>query len=190
MGRGKSSTKYWIAGGLVLAAGFVAVRVIKAALSNTEVEDEIQPGIPTTTFKADAHLYPPFCDRDLEGVLLEGEFDESNSRQIAVLGVDQTEVNRLCAKPDTHVALARKDGTDQWWPAVAGHDMQLGSFEDSGGEKYLLALYVGAGIHQVVIGVMHETHFTPCRSTKLIALTNKEGLTYDYPNVTLAVTKD
>lgn len=172
----------WIVGGALIFAGFLAARLAARFVSPVEGPD-IDDNAPSyLMLHQNERRYPPFADRHLEGIQAEGEYDESQAEQLIVIGVDGREFDKAMGH-GVHFALARCNGADMWFPAVADKGLWYGKASDIHGEVYAVAVPVGAGALHVVPGTIHAGHFTPFKKSRLLSLTNREGLLYDYPNV-------
>lgn len=185
MAEQKSTKKPWIIGGAVVLAGFIAMHLLGRVISPPEDEDTIDDNAPQ---KLKLHLnertYPPFYDRDAQGVRVEGEFDEEGSKQLVVFGIDQKELDEAMGTHGSHFAVACGDSAGLWHPAVAEKALLYGKATDQHGDVYALAAYVGPSILMLLPGVLAaDGHFTAYKTTRVLALTNHDGLLYDYPNV-------
>jgi hypothetical protein len=181
--RGKRG-KYLV-GGLLLVAGLVTAKIVHRALSRPEITDDIDDNAP---LKLKLHRnegrYPPFYDRDIVGIRVEGELDEEGNKQLIVIGVDQKELDTAISQPYSKFAIACCDGADLWHPAVAEDALIYGKATDQHGDVYAVASYIGPGILMLLPGIItRDGHFTAFKSTRVLALTNDDGLAYDYPNV-------
>jgi hypothetical protein len=80
-------------------------------------------------------------------------------------------------------AIARCDGEGLWHPMVTDKALIYGIANDQQGEVYAMAAYIGPSILQLLPGYTTGPHFTPFKTSRVLALTNMDGLLYDYPNV-------
>jgi hypothetical protein len=178
-GRGK-----YLIGGLVVLAGLILARLASKALSAPEETEDLDDNAPQKlVLRSSERHYPPFYDGELAGVRVEGEFNEEGVRQLVVIGIDQKELDDAMKDEHHQFAVARCDSAGLWHPAVAERSLWYGKATDSHGDVYAIAAYVGPSILQLIPGVMSGSHFTAYKSTRIIALTNSDGLLYDYPNV-------
>jgi hypothetical protein len=175
--------KPWLIGGLVVFTGFLVARLVGRFISPSE-DDTIDDNAPQLLqLRMDERQYPPFYDREVQGIRVEGELDEEGSQQLVLIGIDQKELDDALQRADVKFAVARCDSADLWHPAVAEKALWYGTATDQQGDVYAMAAYVGPGILHLLPGHTYDGHFTPFKSTRVLALTNKDGLLYDYPNV-------
>jgi hypothetical protein len=179
------SKRPWIIGGLLVVAGYVAMRWFGRAVSPPDDEDTLDDNAPhKLVLRLNERSYPPFYDREVQGVRVEGEFDEEGSKQLVVFGIDQQELDTTMSTHATRFAVACGDSAGLWHPAVAERALLYGKATDQHGDVYALAAYVGPSILMLLPGAISaDGHFTAYKSTRIVALTNSDGLLYDYPNV-------
>jgi|GEM_PF-1901229 len=174
----------YLMGGLLLVSGYVLARLAHRALARPEEVEDLDDNAPSLlTLRRNERRYPPFYDGEVVGARVEGEFDEEGARQLVVIGIDQTELDAAMQPKQRQFAVARCDGAGLWHPAVAESALWYGKATDQHGDVYALAAYVGPSILQLLPGTVEKGHFTAFKSTRILALTNADGLSYDYPNV-------
>ena len=174
----------FLIGGLLVLAGYMAARLTRRLLSRPEETEDLDDNAPKRlVLKQNERRYPPFYDGEIAGIRVEGEFNEAGDRQLVVVGFDQKELNERLKTRHSYFAIARCDGAGLWHPAVAEDVIWYGQATDQHGDAYAVAAYVGPSILQVLPGITVGEHFTALRSTRLLAITNADGLLYDYPNV-------
>jgi hypothetical protein len=171
-------TIMWVVGGIGLALAFTAAKLASRVVEDNDADD-IDDGPAPIVFKMNEGRYPPFSDTEITGIKVESEGAE---KQAIIIGVDQREFDANRNQEHTLLALARCDTNSLWRPAVAKTG-QLVPFSEGNEELYVCAMYLTPGSMHLTLGFMTKEQFTPCKSTKIIALTTKEGLLYDYPNV-------
>jgi hypothetical protein len=173
----------WLIGGALVFVGFLIARLAGRFISPRE-EKSIDDNAPQTLrLRMDERRYPPFYDNEVQGIRVEGEFDEGGSKQLVVIGIDQKELDEALQDEHSKFAVARCDSAGLWHPAAAERALWYGKATDQQGDMYAMAAYVGPSILHVLPGRVLGGHFTACKSTRVIALTNTDGLLYDYPNV-------
>lgn len=175
----------WIIGGALVVLGFVAARFLSRALVPADDEESIDDNAPDRLrLYLHERRYPPFYDREIQGLRIEGEFDESGARQLVVFGIDQAELDAAMRYRHNKFAIACGDSAGLWRPAVAEKALIYGKATDLRGDVYALAAYVGPSILTLLPGaITADGHFTAFKSTRILALTNSDGLLYDYPTI-------
>ena len=174
----------FLIGGLLVVAGYMTARLAHRLLARPEETEDLDDNAPQKMLLVqDERRYPPFYDGEVAGIRVEGEFDETGERQLVVIGFDQKELNAQLKAKHSHFAIARCNGAGLWHPGVAEGVIWYGQTADQHGDVYAVAAYIGPSILQMLPGVTVGEHFTPLKSTRLLALTNSDGLLYDYPNV-------
>jgi hypothetical protein len=178
-----ASKRPWLIGGTLVLAGFVIARIIGRFIS--PAENDIDDNAPQKlVLHLDEGRYPPFSNRDIQGIRVEGEFDEGGAKQLVIIGVGQKELDDFMSKKSTRFAVACGNNAGLWHPAVAERALLYGKATDQHGDVYAVAAHVGPGILMMLPGaIAADGHFTAFKTTRIVALTNSEGLLYDYPNV-------
>lgn len=185
MRQGGSKKKHFLIGGSIVVLLFIIFRVLSRLVSSPS-DDTIDDNAPTQLLlHHDERQYPPFIDREMPCLPAEGEFDETGRPQLTVIGIDREEYEKALNYPAARFAIARADSAGRWHPAVveASTGLRYGIAHDYRGDAYAIAIFVGPGELRVAPGMMNDGHFTPFRHTRQLALTNMDGLLYDYPNV-------
>jgi hypothetical protein len=176
--------KHVLLGGLVLLVGFVGIRLLDRLVGDSDNEDDPDDNAPLRlVMRQSERHYPPFFDGEMHGLAAEGEQDEDGRQQLIVVGVDQHECDAAMAHKASKFAIARADSTGMWHPAVAETSLHYGAASDATGDVYAVAMPIGAGALRIAPGIMQGDHFTPFKHARRLALTNHDGLLYDYPNV-------
>jgi len=183
MAEKSKSKRAWLIGGVLVVAGFVAARLLDRFIGTAEPTDIDDNAPQKLELHFNERLYPPFYDGDAAGVRIEGEFNEAGDKQLVVIGIDQKELDESLQEPGCRFAIARSDSAGLWRPAVAEDELWYGETTDQHGDVYAFAAFVGPSILHLLPGVTTAGHFTPYKSVRVLALTNQEGLLYDYPNV-------
>jgi len=173
----------WIIGGIAVFIGVLLVSLFSRLISPTEEEDVDDNAPQKLVMRRDERRYPPFLDQELHSINVEGELDEDGGQQLVAIGIGQKELDASMTSHHSKFALARQDNSGLWHPAVAETALLYGTATDSRSEVYAVAMPVGAGMLHVAPGVMNGAAFTPYKTARILALTNSEGLLYDYPNV-------
>lgn len=173
----------WLIGGVLVVAGFLIARLLGRAIGAAEPGDIDDNAPQKLELHFDERRYPPFYDGDAGGVRIEGEYNEAGDKQLVIIGIDQKELDEAMRQPDCKFAVARSDSSGLWYPAIAEKGLWYGKATDRHGEVYAFSAFVGPSILHLLPGVSADGHFTPYKSTRILALTNQEGLLYDYPNV-------
>ena len=182
---GGSKKKHFLIGGSIIVLVLIIFRVLSRILSSPN-DDTIDDNAPTQLLLYhNEHRYPPFIDREMPCLTAEGEFDKTGRAEFAVIGIGREEYDRAFAYPAARFAVARADSAGRWHPAVIGDStgIHYGIAHDYHREVYAIAIVVGPGELRVAPGVMNDEHFMPFRHAHQLALTNMDGLLYDYPNV-------
>jgi hypothetical protein len=172
-------------GGALLVVGFIAARLVGRFISPADDADNIDDNAPQKLIlHRNERKYPPFYDQGIQGIRVEGEFDEEGSKQLVIIGVDQKELDTAMKEHGSLFAVACCDSAGLWHPAAAEKALLYGKATDQHGDVYAIAAYVGPSILMLLPGaIAADSHFTAFKSTRVIALTNSDGLLYDYPNV-------
>jgi hypothetical protein len=180
----KAGIGRWLLGAAIAVGGLILLRVASRALSSPGSEETVDDNAPARLrLQSSERRYPPFLDTAVSAITIEPSPDQAPNEQLAVIGIARKEFDKRLNKPNTLFAVARSDSAGIWQPAVAEPQLFYGVAGDMQGEVYAFGIPLEAGESRLITGSMYDGMFTPFKTTRLLALTNKDGLLYDYPNV-------